>query len=57
MAPVFTHLNCFSLGTEGRSRSIAKFKMFLQVFSLFCSAEILSRRLTSERVLFIRLSR
>ena len=55
MAPVFTHLNCFRLGTEGRY-SITKLKMFLQVF-WFCSADILSRRLTSERVLFIRLSR
>ena len=56
MAPVFTHLNCFRLGTEGRY-SIVKLKMFLRFFSLFCSADILSRRLTSERVLFIRLSR
>ena len=31
--------------------------MFLRVFSLFCSADILSRRLTSERVLFIRSSK
>ena len=30
--------------------------MFLRVSSLFCSADILSRRLTSEGVLFIRLS-
>ena len=56
MAPVFTHLNCFRLGTEGRY-SITNLTMFLRVFSLFCSADILSRRLTSERVLFIRLSR
>ena len=47
MAPVFTHLNCFRLGTEGRY-SITNLKMFLRVFSLFCSADILSRRLTSE---------
>ena len=50
MAPVFTHLNCFRLGTEG-PYSITNLKMFLRVFSLFCSADILSRRLTSERVL------
>ena len=56
MAPVFTHLNYFRLRTEGRY-SITNLKMFLRVLSLFCSAEILSRRLTSERVLFIRLSR
>ena len=56
MAPVITHLNCFRLGTEGRY-SITNLKMFLRVFSLFCSADILSRRLTSERVLFIRSSR
>ena len=50
MAPVFTHLNCFRLGTEGQY-SITNLKMFLRVFSLFCSADILSRRLTSEKVL------
>ena len=55
MAPVFTHLNCFGLDTEGRY-SITNLKMFLRVFSLFCSADILSRRFTSERVLSIRLS-
>ena len=42
----FTHLNFFRLG-----------KMFLRVFCLFCSADILSRKLTSERVLSTRLSR
>ena len=56
MAPVFTHLNWLRLGTEGRY-SITNLEMFLRVFSLFCSADILSRRLTSERALFIRLSR
>ena len=50
MAPVFTHLNDFRLGTEGRY-SITNGKMFLRVFRLFCSADILLRRLISERVL------
>ena len=45
MAPVFTHLDCFRLGTEGRY-SITNLKMFLRVFSLFCSADILSRVFT-----------
>ena len=56
MAPVFTHLNCFRLSTEGRY-SITNLKMCLRVSSLFCSADILPRRLVPERVLSIRLSR
>ena len=46
----------YGLGTEGRY-SVTNGKMFLRVFCLFCSADILSRKLTSERVLSIRLSR
>ena len=45
-----------TLGTEGRY-SKTNGKMFLRVFCLFCSADILSLKLTSERVLSIRLSR
>ena len=43
------------LGTEGRY-SVTNGKMFLRVFCLFCKADILSLKLTSERVLSIRLS-
>ena len=52
----FTHLNGFRLGTEGRY-SVTNGKMFLRFFCLFCSADILSLKLTSERVLSMRLSR
>ena len=46
----------FSLGTEGQY-SVTNGKMFLRFFCMFCSADILSLKLTSERVLSIRLSK
>ena len=43
----FTHLNGVRLGTEGRY-CVTNGKMFFRVFCLFCSADILSLKLTSE---------